>query len=121
MISRTKLKKENIKYDIERYLSLIWALREDMKQSETKIAKYQSRIKILRKQLQEAWKMDYEKEQQFLGMIDALQTVIKVMGEQVSDLQHNLTITTMEVQNLKRKVTILEPYVFENAAVDEEY
>jgi len=54
MISRTKLKKENIKYDIERYLSLIWALREDMKQSETKITKYQSRIKILRKQLQEA-------------------------------------------------------------------
>ena len=60
-------------------------------------------------------------EKKLLGLIDALQTVVSVQGEQLIDLQHNLSITTLELQNVRKKVALLEPYVYESSCKAEDF
>ena len=59
-------------------------------------------------------------EKDILKIIDALQTVVSVQGEQLIDLQHNLSITTLELQNVRKKVALLEPYVYKSTCVSNE-
>ena len=60
-------------------------------------------------------------EEKLLGLIDSLQTVVSVQGEQLIDLQHNLSITTLELQNVRKKVALLEPYVYESSCKAEDF
>jgi len=49
-----------------------------------------------------------------ISLIDALQTIVKSQGDTIRLLLYNEHINSRELECLKKRVTALEPYVYEN-------